>query len=58
MASNGEKQRAAFFSPAEQEVLMRAYQDYRPIFLMKSNTTVASKEREMAWQKIADRVNA
>ncbi|CDQ82308.1 unnamed protein product [Oncorhynchus mykiss] len=37
---------------------MNAYAEYEFIFILKSNTVAAAKERELAWQKIADRVNA
>ena len=36
---------------------MNAYAEYEFIFILKSNTVAAAKERELAWQKIADRVN-
>ncbi|KAJ8287220.1 hypothetical protein GJAV_G00049030 [Gymnothorax javanicus] len=52
------KQRAAFFTAAEQETIIAAYNDYVHIFRKKSNTTVAARERQLAWKKIADRVNA
>jgi len=46
-----------FFSSAEQSLLMELYDDYRDIITEKGNTTAINKAREMAWQKIADRLN-
>nr|XP_020442595.1 uncharacterized protein LOC109952078 isoform X2 [Monopterus albus] len=40
------------------DVLLQAYSDYEPIFRKRSNTVAAAKERELAWGKIAARVNA
>ncbi|CAL8236066.1 unnamed protein product [Boreogadus saida] len=37
---------------------MTAYAESEHIFLLKSNTMAAAKNRELAWEKIADRVNA
>ncbi|KAL0969847.1 hypothetical protein UPYG_G00233160 [Umbra pygmaea] len=57
--SQGEKKtRTAYFTPVELEILMTAYAAYEPTFKRKSNTMAAAKERELAWQKIAERVNA
>jgi len=40
------------------EVLMLAYEDYKPIKTKrKSNTAASAKARELSWQKIMDRVN-
>ena len=58
MDYESEKQRAAFFTAIEQETIITAHSDYVHIFHKKSNTTAAAKERELAWKKIADRVNA
>ncbi|XP_035246716.1 dynactin subunit 1-like isoform X2 [Anguilla anguilla] len=58
MDNESEKQRAAFFTPIEQETIIAAYNDYVHIFHKKSNTSAAAKERELAWKTIADRVNA
>ena len=52
------KTRSEYFTPIELEVLMTSYDDYKSVFVKKSNTKVAAKEREAAWGKIADRVNA
>lgn len=40
------------------EVLMHAYEEFKPIILKRSNTAASAKARELAWQKITDRVNA
>ncbi|XP_039538961.1 uncharacterized protein LOC120491741 [Pimephales promelas] len=58
METKGEKSRAAYFSEGELEVLMLAYEEYKPIIMKKSNTAAYAKERQLAWQKITDRVNA
>ncbi|XP_056598334.1 uncharacterized protein LOC130421137 isoform X5 [Triplophysa dalaica] len=58
MATARDKQRSVYFSPMELEVLLQAYGEYEPIFRKKSNTAAAAKERALAWEKIASRVNA
>ncbi|XP_021447110.1 GT1 domain-containing protein isoform X1 [Oncorhynchus mykiss] len=50
--------RAAFFSAAEQQVILQRFEDLKHIFNHKNNTTAAGKARQAAWQKIADSVNA
>nr|XP_046242602.1 GT1 domain-containing protein isoform X2 [Scatophagus argus] len=51
-------ERAHFFSPKEQELILKLYEEEREILTAKSNTTSASKLREEAWQRIADKINA
>lgn len=51
-------ERAHFFSPKEQELILRLYEEEREVLTAKSNTTSASKLREEAWQRIADQINA
>ncbi|XP_068994685.1 uncharacterized protein [Embiotoca jacksoni] len=51
-------ERAHFFSSKEQELILKLYEEEREILTAKSNTTTASKLREEAWQRIADRINA
>lgn len=58
MATASDKKRCAYFSPAELDVLMQAYAEFEHVFKKKSNTAAAAKERELAWVKIAARVNA
>ncbi|XP_048844130.1 uncharacterized protein LOC125725074 isoform X1 [Brienomyrus brachyistius] len=58
MTTQGNKSRASNFTPVELELLMMAYAEYEHAISKKGNTIVAAKEREQAWQKIADRVNA
>ncbi|KAK1152883.1 hypothetical protein AOXY_G30585 [Acipenser oxyrinchus oxyrinchus] len=58
MATGEKRARTSYFSPVEIEILMNAYAEYEYIFKKKRNTVAAAKERELAWQKIADRVNA
>lgn len=50
-------ERAHFFSPKEQEMILKLYEEEREILTAKSNTTSASKLREEAWQRIADKIN-
>ncbi|XP_068594874.1 GT1 domain-containing protein [Brachionichthys hirsutus] len=51
-------ERAHFFSPKEQELILKLYEEEREILTAKSNTTSASRLREGAWQRIADQINA
>lgn len=50
--------RAAYFSPHEAEILVKAYQEFKEEIKKKGNTATAIKQREKAWQSIADRLNA
>lgn len=52
------QERAHFFSSKEQELILKLYEEEREILTAKSNTTSASKLREEAWQRIADKINA
>ncbi|XP_074525478.1 uncharacterized protein LOC141789872 [Halichoeres trimaculatus] len=51
-------ERAHFFSSKEQELILKLYEEEREVLTAKSNTTTASRLREEAWQRIADRINA
>ncbi|XP_068559832.1 uncharacterized protein [Cebidichthys violaceus] len=51
------QERAHFFSSKEQELILKLYEEEREILTAKSNTTSASKLREEAWQRIADKIN-
>ncbi|KAM4577010.1 uncharacterized protein PAE49_006918 [Odontesthes bonariensis] len=51
------QERAHFFSPKELELILKLYEEEREILTSKSNTTSASKLREEAWQRIADKIN-
>ncbi|TNN70674.1 hypothetical protein EYF80_019111 [Liparis tanakae] len=51
------QERAHFFSSREQELILKLYEEERGILTAKSNTTTASKMREEAWQRIADKIN-
>ncbi|KAK7933926.1 hypothetical protein WMY93_004822 [Mugilogobius chulae] len=51
-------ERAHFFSNKEQELILKLYEEERDILTAKSNTSTASKLREEAWQRIADKINA
>lgn len=50
--------RANFFSASEQEVLLEAYEEFKPIITKKGNTQKIIKLREQGWQAVADRLNA
>lgn len=50
-------ERAHFFSAKEQELILKLYEEERDILTAKSNTTSASKLREEAWQRIANKIN-
>ncbi len=56
--SKGEKVRAPFVSAAEQSLLMELYDKFKDTIRNKENTAALNKAREMAWQKIVDRLNA
>ncbi|KAM7391687.1 hypothetical protein PAMP_022355 [Pampus punctatissimus] len=51
-------ERAQFFSSKEQGLILKLYEEEKEILTAKSNTTSASKLREEAWQRIADKINA
>ncbi|KAM8885532.1 uncharacterized protein AB9W97_013098 [Spinachia spinachia] len=51
------QERAHFFSSREQELILKLYEEERAILTAKSNTSTASKLREEAWQRIADKIN-
>ncbi|XP_070690392.1 uncharacterized protein [Pempheris klunzingeri] len=50
-------ERAHFFSSKEQDLILKLYEQEKGILTSKSNTTCASKLREEAWQRIADKIN-
>ncbi|XP_053352697.1 uncharacterized protein LOC128524243 isoform X2 [Clarias gariepinus] len=52
------RERAAFFSPFEQEIILKAFEEHKDIITAKCNTAAAAKSRVEAWQDIADRLNA
>ncbi|XP_035392196.1 myb/SANT-like DNA-binding domain-containing protein 3 isoform X2 [Electrophorus electricus] len=52
------RERAAFFSQFEQEVILKTFEEYKAIITAKCNTAAAAKSRVEAWQKIAERLNA
>ncbi|XP_031156673.1 uncharacterized protein LOC116050602 [Sander lucioperca] len=52
------QERAHFFSSKEQDLILKLYEEEREVLTAKSNTTSASKLREEAWQRIADKINA
>ncbi|XP_017558834.2 uncharacterized protein LOC108430700 isoform X1 [Pygocentrus nattereri] len=52
------RERAAFFSQFEQEIILKTFEEYKAIITAKCNTAAAAKSRVEAWQKIAERLNA
>ena len=52
-----EKARARFFSSGEQKLLVEVYEEYKHIITQKGNTVSINKNRDAAWQIIADRLN-
>ncbi len=52
-----DKTHAAHFSPNEQQLLMETYEEVKHIICKKGNTAAVIKQRENAWQTIADRLN-
>ncbi|XP_076602125.1 uncharacterized protein LOC143329876 isoform X2 [Chaetodon auriga] len=50
--------RAAYFSPSEAKILMEAYEEMKEQIKKKGNTATVIKQRQKAWQSIADRLNA
>lgn len=52
------QERAHFFSTKEQELILKLYEEEREVLTAKSNTSSASRSREEAWQRIADKINA
>ncbi|CAI5638245.1 unnamed protein product [Oreochromis niloticus] len=54
----GQRKRSAYFTPLEIDILLGVYGEYEHIFRKKGNTAAAAKERELAWERIAARMNA
>ncbi|XP_052009336.1 GT1 domain-containing protein isoform X1 [Xyrauchen texanus] len=52
------KQRAAYFSTAELQLIMEGYDEVRHLIKTKGNTVAAAKVRQDAWRKIAAKLNA
>ncbi|XP_056318793.1 GT1 domain-containing protein [Danio aesculapii] len=55
---NMAKQRAAYFSAAELQLLMEGYDEVRHLIKTKGNTIAAARLRQDAWRKIASKLNA
>lgn len=51
------KERAAVFTQTEQQILVELYDEYKDIITKRGNTAAINKAREVAWAKIADRLN-
>ncbi|ROL48202.1 hypothetical protein DPX16_0067 [Anabarilius grahami] len=52
------KERAQFFSQAEQELLMEGYAEFESLIKTTGNTSKSAKARRVGWQKVADKLNA
>ncbi|XDV25533.1 hypothetical protein PO909_029439 [Leuciscus waleckii] len=52
------KERAQFFSQAEQELLMEGYAEFESLIKTPGNTSKSAKARRECWQKVADKLNA
>ena len=52
------RERAAYFTAAEQRLLVEAYQEYKETIEKKGNTVAITKTRQRGWQAVADRLNA
>ncbi|KAK0151074.1 hypothetical protein N1851_007765 [Merluccius polli] len=53
-----DRSRTSYFTVTEQQLLMEFYEDVKDTIRKKGNTHAINKEREKAWQTIADRLNA
>ncbi|KAL3971073.1 nuclear receptor subfamily 1 group D member 2 [Sarotherodon galilaeus] len=51
------KERAQYFTPAEQELLIEGYQEFQSLIKTQGNTAKAAKARREGWQKVADKLN-
>lgn len=52
------KERAQFFTAAEQELLLEGYAEFEKLIKMPGNTSKCAKARREGWQKVADKLNA
>ncbi|KAL1279638.1 hypothetical protein QQF64_026311, partial [Cirrhinus molitorella] len=52
------KERAQFFSQAEQELLLEGYAEFESLIKTTGNTSKSAKARRVGWQKVADKLNA
>ncbi|XDV42541.1 hypothetical protein PO909_011178 [Leuciscus waleckii] len=52
------KERAQFFSQAEQELFMEGYAEFEYLIKTTGNTSKSAKARREGWQKVADKLNA
>ncbi|XP_057196972.1 GT1 domain-containing protein isoform X1 [Triplophysa rosa] len=52
------KQRAAYFTPAELQIIIEGYEEVKHLLKTKGNTVAASKVRQDGWRKIAAKLNA
>ncbi|KAL4000529.1 hypothetical protein ACER0C_008300 [Sarotherodon galilaeus] len=52
------KERAQYFSAAEQELLIEGFQEFQSLIKTQGNTAKAAKARREGWQKVADKLNS
>ncbi|KAL3971413.1 D-glutamate cyclase [Sarotherodon galilaeus] len=52
------KERAQYFSAAEQELLIEGFQEFQSLLKTQGNTAKAAKARREGWQKVADKLNS
>ncbi|RXN19185.1 hypothetical protein ROHU_025898 [Labeo rohita] len=52
------KERAQYFSAAEQKLLIEGFQEFQSLIKMQGNTAKAAKARREGCQKVADKLNS
>ncbi|ROK67589.1 hypothetical protein DPX16_12491 [Anabarilius grahami] len=52
------KERAQFFTAAEQELLLEGYAEFETLIKTPGNTSKCANARKEGWQKVADKLNA
>ncbi|XP_048847641.1 uncharacterized protein LOC125718119 isoform X3 [Brienomyrus brachyistius] len=52
------KERAHFFTQAEQDLLLEGYEEFQELICKRGNTAKAAQTRKDGWQKVADKLNA
>ena len=52
------KERAQYFTAADQELLIEGYQEFQSLIKTQGNTAKAAKARREGWQKVADKLHS
>ncbi|XP_051790256.1 uncharacterized protein LOC127529713 [Erpetoichthys calabaricus] len=52
------KERAHFFTQAEQDLLLEGYEEFHELIRTRGNTAKAAQTRKVGWQKVANKLNA